>query len=370
MLIPGDCADGFYHAYWRRPAAYLDERVRRGISIWARVGPEAERRVVQSCSSPDRGNRTRPESVPATDEPAGSKHDYQTPAKGSRCLADGHAAARIDRPGCGGNPSADDYGLFRGAVNDSQQAMSSPAADGAEAGQAWLALAPDYERARAREDSLDRLVEWPAQRDLLGDVTGLSVLDAGCGNGGKLTERVRDGATASVGVDISGNFLTARPPDLEFIRGDLSDLDSVPGLAGRTFDRILFLQSFGYAKDPVRTLQAARAMLADDGFILLSRTQPIRYAVERAEQNGTSLGEEYFSAAPYTYRTGWNDQVALTKRTYTISGLINVFSAAGLWIETAIEPQLSEDARRRYPHKQAWLNKYLGILIFKLRPRP
>jgi hypothetical protein len=32
--------------------------------------------------------------------------------------------------------------------------------------------------------------------------------------------------------------------------------------------------------------------------------------------------------------------------------------------------QLSEDARRRYPHKQAWLNKYLGILIFKLRPRP
>jgi hypothetical protein len=84
----------------------------------------------------------------------------------------------------------------------------------------------------------------------------------------------------------------------------------------------------------------------------------------------TSLGEEYFSAAPYTYLTGWNDQVVLTKRTYTISDLINVFSTARLWIETAIEPQLSEDARRRYPHKQAWMNKYLGILIFKLRPHP
>jgi SAM-dependent methyltransferase len=252
--------------------------------------------------------------------------------------------------------------------NDSQKATSSDGFDGAESSEAWLALAPDYERARARADSLDRLVEWPAQRDLLGDVTGLSVLDVGCGNGAKLIELIRDGAIASVGVDISANFLAAQPPDLEFIRGDLSDLESVPGLAGRTFDRILFLQSFGYAKDPVRTLQAARALLADDGFILLTRTQPIRYAVERTEQNGTSLGEEYFSAAPYTYRTGWNDQVVLTKRTYTISDLINQFSAAGLWIASAVEPQLSEDARRRYPHKQAWMNKYLGILIFKLRP--
>jgi hypothetical protein len=145
----------------------------------------------------------------------------------------------------------------------------------------------------------------------------------------------------------------------------------VPGLGGRTFDRILFLQSFGYAKDPVQALRSARAMLADDGFILLTRSHPIRYAVERAEQNGTSLGEEYFSTDTFSYsHTGWNDKITLTKRPYTISDLINVFSAAGLWIETATEPQLSEDDRRRYPHKQAWMNKHLGILIFKLRPLP
>jgi hypothetical protein len=53
-----------------------------------------------------------------------------------------------------------------------------------------------------------------------------------------------------------------------------------------------------------------------------------------------------------------------------MSDLINVFSAAGLWIEVAVEPQLPDDARRRYPHKQAWMNKYLGILMFKLRPLP
>ncbi|MGH3421018.1 MAG: class I SAM-dependent methyltransferase, partial [Streptosporangiaceae bacterium] len=30
VLIPWDCADGFFEAYWRRPEAYLDEQVRRG----------------------------------------------------------------------------------------------------------------------------------------------------------------------------------------------------------------------------------------------------------------------------------------------------------------------------------------------------
>nr|WP_083977034.1 class I SAM-dependent methyltransferase [Herbidospora sakaeratensis] len=48
VLVPWDCADGFYHAFWRRPEAYLDAQVRGGMSIWARVGPEAERRVVDT----------------------------------------------------------------------------------------------------------------------------------------------------------------------------------------------------------------------------------------------------------------------------------------------------------------------------------
>jgi SAM-dependent methyltransferase len=46
--IPWDCADGFFEAYWRRPEAYLDERVRRGVSVWARVGPRVEQRAVRA----------------------------------------------------------------------------------------------------------------------------------------------------------------------------------------------------------------------------------------------------------------------------------------------------------------------------------
>jgi hypothetical protein len=60
----------------------------------------------------------------------------------------------------------------------------------------------------------------------------------------------------------------------------------------------------------------------------------------------------------------------LTNRTYTIADLLNAFGRAGLWIEEAAEPGLLEAARSRYPHKAAWMDKHLGILLFKLRPLP
>jgi SAM-dependent methyltransferase len=46
--IPWDCEDGLFEANWRRPRAYLEDHVRRAVSTWTRVGPEAEQRVVRS----------------------------------------------------------------------------------------------------------------------------------------------------------------------------------------------------------------------------------------------------------------------------------------------------------------------------------
>ena len=41
LPIPADCADGFLGAYWRRPAAYLDPRVRAAISIFSKLDATA-----------------------------------------------------------------------------------------------------------------------------------------------------------------------------------------------------------------------------------------------------------------------------------------------------------------------------------------
>jgi SAM-dependent methyltransferase len=38
LPIPADCRDGFLCAYWKRPRAYLDPLVRKGISTFSKIG--------------------------------------------------------------------------------------------------------------------------------------------------------------------------------------------------------------------------------------------------------------------------------------------------------------------------------------------
>lgn len=49
--IPWDCADGFFHAYWRRPERYLRADVRRGTSVFDALGPAAEQRMVRALTA-------------------------------------------------------------------------------------------------------------------------------------------------------------------------------------------------------------------------------------------------------------------------------------------------------------------------------
>jgi SAM-dependent methyltransferase len=46
IAIAHDCVDGFLAAYWRRPEAYLDPRVRAGISGFALLDPDVVTRGV------------------------------------------------------------------------------------------------------------------------------------------------------------------------------------------------------------------------------------------------------------------------------------------------------------------------------------
>lgn len=50
VLVPTDCRDGFYAAYWSRPEAYLDPSVRQGISAFASEDQSRVRDAVRRLS--------------------------------------------------------------------------------------------------------------------------------------------------------------------------------------------------------------------------------------------------------------------------------------------------------------------------------
>jgi SAM-dependent methyltransferase len=47
---PGDCLDGFFEAFWRRPEALLDPSVREAQSMWALLEPDVEQAIVERLS--------------------------------------------------------------------------------------------------------------------------------------------------------------------------------------------------------------------------------------------------------------------------------------------------------------------------------
>lgn len=90
---------------------------------------------------------------------------------------------------------------------------------------------------------LRRYVELPSVYQILGDVTGLSVLDLACGTGYYSKELRRRGATRVVGVDLSEEMIRATrsqeegaPLGVEYVLGDagalerLGDFDIVTGI--------------------------------------------------------------------------------------------------------------------------------------------
>lgn len=57
--IPHDCTDGFLHAYWRRPAAYMNARIRSGSSsFWSiKDAEEGLARLQEDIESGEWGRR-------------------------------------------------------------------------------------------------------------------------------------------------------------------------------------------------------------------------------------------------------------------------------------------------------------------------
>ncbi len=234
----------------------------------------------------------------------------------------------------------------------------------------WENLADTYEDLQVKEDSLDALVEFPAQRALIGDLKGKRVLDIGCGSGRKALAFALAGAKSVLAIDKSERFISKwaardKPENLQFALGDVSFLGEAPELFGQKFDVVTCLQAIYYSSNLSKTLADIRGLLELGGVLVVTTPHPFRFVREKMDRFNLSASEAYREESPYSFPALWDSSVTLTHATPTFSTFINSLIAAGFAIEQLVEPDLSEEQKEKFPHKKEWMDNYLGMVAYR-----
>lgn len=146
----------------------------------------------------------------------------------------------------------------------------------------WEKVAKEYTTYRESGSSANELIEIPAMKQLVGDVKGLRVLDAGCGYGYYSIWAKKEGAKEVVGVDISERMIKmakekARKEGLEinFIQGDLANLGM---FENSCFDLIMCSIVVSYFGNLVRYFSEFARILRKGGVFVFSEVHPMRSA--------------------------------------------------------------------------------------------
>ena len=241
-------------------------------------------------------------------------------------------------------------------------------ADKQRVSKAWGRLAQAY--ADSRQVSADKLIEWPAQLRLAGEFRGKQVLDVGCGTGDKARFFAENGAASVIGVDPSGGFSKQWSQHeecltLQLVQGSFENLHSLPALQGRKFDLVVCFQALMYAGNLDATVKTLAGLLLPDGALVFSVPHPFRFAILKNEMEGWGHGLAYQQTQPYRYPSPWNPEVYLEHAMPRVSDYLNAIASANLRLASCEEPCVTDEFRAISPAKSAWMDRYVGIVVFR-----
>jgi ubiquinone/menaquinone biosynthesis C-methylase UbiE len=134
--------------------------------------------------------------------------------------------------------------------------------------------------------------------DAIGAARGLTVLDAGCGEGYMSRALAENGAKVT-GIDISAELIkAAKTHELSDglpVSFDVDSVDSLPYDAG-TFDLVLCNHLMNDLEDPARAIREFARVLSEDGRIVILMLHPCFYNnhAERAEPENNLSTSSYF----------------------------------------------------------------------------
>lgn len=176
--------------------------------------------------------------------------------------------------------------------------------------------------------------------ELLGDVEGLRLLDAPCGNGRVARELIRRGAREVVALDVSTVMLdrarvTGDSTNIDYQVGDLT-ADGV--LDGQQFDAIICNYGLNEIDDLEAALGSLRRLVVPDGTLTASILHPCFPGVP-----GVAPGS--FPPEGYHQEGRWATQTADVRAELgtlhrTISTYLNTALGSGFTVEALVEPPL------------------------------
>ena len=162
-----------------------------------------------------------------------------------------------------------------------------------------------YGRLPRSVEGLEGAPEWPALRALLPELSGLRVLDLGCGYGWFCRWAREAGAAEVLGIDVSEKMLARARADTDdaviiYLRADMEGL----ALPLQGFDLVYSSLAFHYIADLDRLMAQIHGTLVPGGRLVFSVEHPIytaptegRWSVDAAGNKSWPI-ERYLDEGP------------------------------------------------------------------------
>ena len=214
----------------------------------------------------------------------------------------------------------------------------------------------NFKSLREDEVNFNDLIETPIITAMLPDLSGMRVLDIGCGMGQHAAQYARAGASAVVAIDISERMLAyARENNsagnICYRRLPFEELEQLDG----PFDVVTSSLAFDYVEDLGELMGKIHAILANDGVLVFSISHPIATAHDGTYDRfmRAPSGERlYANLRNYAIEGERHTRWVVEDCEYyhrTVSTLINEVIQAGFAIEECQESKVSEDMLESYP---------------------
>ena len=226
-----------------------------------------------------------------------------------------------------------------------------------------------YKKLRDREFNANKLFEIPALFSLLPDLTGLTILDLGCGFGEHCKGFIERGAAKVVGIDISEKMLEVAKaensdPKITYLNMPMEDLDKIE----ERFDLVVSSLAVHYVDDFAGVVKNIHNLLNPGGLFVYSQENPLNTCHSGGnrwtrDENGNKL---YLNLANYGVEgeresVWFVDNVKKYHRMF--STIVNTLVDAGFIIEKMIEPMPDEEMLKQHPDQKDLFHKPDFLLI-------